>query len=155
MPESFVDEHVHATIYTVTNEGREKQFGYATIVLPKANGSMENEADKNLKPKEYAVNSEMRQLNGKYIILNAIVLVRKVESDGNDDVDVFAKKHADLEFDPNSIYNNYKYTNSSSFLRNYFWWGHVLTTKHVEPSLQDKHVFLQKKKQDSLRNYFL
>ena len=46
VPESFVDEHVHATIYTVTNEGREKQFGYATIVLPKANGSMENEADK-------------------------------------------------------------------------------------------------------------
>ena len=78
---------------------------------------MENEADNNLKPKEYAVNSEMRQINGKYIILNAIVLVRKVESDGDDDVDVFAKKHADLEFDPNSIYNNYKYMNSSSFTK--------------------------------------
>ena len=35
------------------------------------------------------------------------------------------------------------FSTRESHSKNYFWWGHVLTTKHVEPSLQDKHVFAE------------
>ena len=94
---------------------------------------------KQLEPQKYALGKNLSSRdnmtesgNDKKMYLSAVVMTRKTNK---------SKPPTHSHIDVNSIYNNFEFP--SHPYTNYFWWGHVLTRNHREPSLRDKYAFVE------------
>ena len=140
VPEAFIDKPVVATVYCISNEGKEIILGHANIVLPKSDDESSVDNHKKLEPQKYALsktfssrNNMTESANDKKVYLSAVVMTRKPNQ---------SKPPTYPHIDVNSIYNNFEFASHVPYT-NYFWWGHVLTRNHREPSLLDKYAFVE------------
>ena len=109
-----------ATVYCISNAGKEIILGHANIVLPKSDDESSVDNHKKLEPQKYALsktfssrNNMTESANDKKMYLSAVVMTRKPNQ---------SKPPMYPHIDVNSMYNNFEFASHVPYT-NYFWWG--------------------------------